>query len=408
MANPRPSFIDIYASMSSLMAQRSTCRRLSVGAVITSEDFRYVYGVGFNGNAAGLPNDCDSDEPGKCGCVHAEVNAVVNCTVGRTVPKIVFCTDLPCVNCAKILINMGGVQQIYYGRDYRIRDSLEVFKKVGIPIEMLRPEVVRKQDGLKCLSSHLPNGCRATTDEQGEWNGYAFHHECPEHGTPLAPCGVCMLHDGVTKGGMMTIKDDCPEHGKNRPGQGMVERSNLESAREGMAAFVVQDQRRAIAAVDRANSEAIERDPQLKTWLQGHVHPELKDVGVYDHYRGGKYVALFVAEFRWFTSPPPSKEGGLLTCKHHGTREPMAVYHSSHAGLGGYHLTFLARGHGYLPIPEGTLFVIYVSMTYGYVLARPLALAGDDSWTDVVDWNGNTDQEPIMRPRFIRREEQQK
>lgn len=81
------------------LAERSTCRRLKVGAVITSPNWRSVYSVGYNGNASGLPNDCDSEEPGKCGCIHAESNAVINCDVPRGMTKVVFTTHLPCTNC---------------------------------------------------------------------------------------------------------------------------------------------------------------------------------------------------------------------------------------------------------------------------------------------------------------------
>jgi deoxycytidylate deaminase len=65
----RPTFEAIYLAFAAQLAQRSTCGRLSVGCVITSTDFRYVYAVGYNGNAAGLKNGCDQDVPGACGCV---------------------------------------------------------------------------------------------------------------------------------------------------------------------------------------------------------------------------------------------------------------------------------------------------------------------------------------------------
>src|SRR3972149_3671485 len=69
MDNPmRPSFSSISMLLAMMMAERSTCKRLQVGCAIVSIDYRYVYGVGYNGNASGLPNHCDSDEVGKCGC----------------------------------------------------------------------------------------------------------------------------------------------------------------------------------------------------------------------------------------------------------------------------------------------------------------------------------------------------
>lgn len=120
-----------------LLAQRSTCKRLQVGTVITSTDFRKVLAVGYNGNATGLPNTCDRDEAGNCGCLHSEENAVINCDSPRSVEKVVFVTHLPCVQCAKRLINLGNVKHIFFGEDYRVRDSVALLEAVGIPVEKL-------------------------------------------------------------------------------------------------------------------------------------------------------------------------------------------------------------------------------------------------------------------------------
>jgi dCMP deaminase len=133
----RPSFEMIYMSLAQNLAKRSTCIRLQVGTVITSTDYRKVLAVGYNGNASGLPNRCDREEPGNCGCLHSEENAVINCDAPRGVEKIVFVTHLPCIACAKRLINLGNVRKIFYANDYRIRDSVEVLKSVGIPVEKL-------------------------------------------------------------------------------------------------------------------------------------------------------------------------------------------------------------------------------------------------------------------------------
>src|SRR6476660_473375 len=122
MANtqkPRPSFPEIYLQLASTLASRSTCKRLNVGTVITSTDFRKVLAVGYNGNATGLPNTCDRDEVGNCGCLHSEENAVINCDSPRNQEKFVFVTHLPCVACAQRLINLGNVRRVYYANDYR-------------------------------------------------------------------------------------------------------------------------------------------------------------------------------------------------------------------------------------------------------------------------------------------------
>ncbi|MEK6705516.1 MAG: hypothetical protein AABZ06_06985 [Bdellovibrionota bacterium] len=136
----RPSFENIYLSLATILAARSTCARLQVGTVITTTDFRKVLAVGYNGNATGLGNACDRDEPGNCGCLHSEENAVINCDAPRFLDKYVFVTHLPCVACAKRLINLGNVKAVYYKNDYRIRDSIKLLQSVGISVEQLISE----------------------------------------------------------------------------------------------------------------------------------------------------------------------------------------------------------------------------------------------------------------------------
>jgi deoxycytidylate deaminase len=35
------------------------------------------------------------------------------------------------------LINLGNVKAIFYGQDYRVKDSIEVLKSVGIKVEQV-------------------------------------------------------------------------------------------------------------------------------------------------------------------------------------------------------------------------------------------------------------------------------
>ena len=137
MATKRPSFDFIYMQLAELMAKRSTCIRLQVGAVITTTDYRKVLAVGYNGNATGLTNACDRAEPGNCGCLHAEDNACTNCDSPRHVEKLVYVTHLPCVTCAKRLINLGNVKKVLYRHSYRKTDSIELLRYRGIEVVQL-------------------------------------------------------------------------------------------------------------------------------------------------------------------------------------------------------------------------------------------------------------------------------
>ena len=133
----RPPFPQIYMDLALRLAERSTCSRLNVGTVITSSDYRKVLAVGYNGNAAGLPNCCDRPDAGNCGCLHSEENAVINCDSPRAIEKHVFVTHLPCAMCAKRLINLGGVKKIFYRTEYRSLESIKLLNSVGIDVVQL-------------------------------------------------------------------------------------------------------------------------------------------------------------------------------------------------------------------------------------------------------------------------------
>jgi len=126
----RPSFVQIYAHIAAVISRRSTCKRLQVGSVVVSSDYTRVLSVGYNGNAKGFYNTCDSDEPGKCGCIHSEINALLKTDYSEK-DKIIFVTDTPCTACAKAIIN-SDIKKVYFLREYRLKDSLDMFEKAGI------------------------------------------------------------------------------------------------------------------------------------------------------------------------------------------------------------------------------------------------------------------------------------
>ena len=76
-ATERIPLYEVYMRMAEELAKRSTCARLQVGTVVTNQALENVLAIGYNGNARGLPNRCDSTVPGSCGCIHSEMNALV-------------------------------------------------------------------------------------------------------------------------------------------------------------------------------------------------------------------------------------------------------------------------------------------------------------------------------------------
>jgi dCMP deaminase len=130
---------EMWMRMAEVAAERGTCRRLKVGAVLVTQDTTHIRAIGYNGNAAGLPNDCDftsHDAAGICGCLHAELNALLK---GRpSALDILFTTHCPCTACAKAIIN-SGVKQVYYRHAYRRSDGYELLLAAGVTVTQLQP-----------------------------------------------------------------------------------------------------------------------------------------------------------------------------------------------------------------------------------------------------------------------------
>jgi dCMP deaminase len=121
---------EVYMRMAEELAKRSTCSRLQVGTVVTDARLENVVAVGYNGNAKGLPNRCDSTVPGNCGCIHSEMNALVKAPGGLR-DKVVFLTDSPCVMCAKLMIN-SGVSHVFFRKLYRDPAGVELLATAGV------------------------------------------------------------------------------------------------------------------------------------------------------------------------------------------------------------------------------------------------------------------------------------
>ena len=126
----RPPLFEVYMRMAEELAKRSTCARLQVGTVITDGRLENVVAIGYNGNARGFPNRCDSDEAGRCGCIHSEMNALVK-SPGQLRNKVAFVTASPCVMCAKLMVQ-AHVSHVFYRERYRVAAGLDVLERGGV------------------------------------------------------------------------------------------------------------------------------------------------------------------------------------------------------------------------------------------------------------------------------------
>ena len=127
--------------LAKMISKRSTCLRLSVGALLT--DIKgIILSVGYNGSPSGLPHcnktNCLDLIPKPCNAVHAEVNAIIHSSIDFRLDKIIFITDTPCFNCSKMLIAFN-IKKIYFLRRYRddLR-SIKLLKEAKVKIHQYK------------------------------------------------------------------------------------------------------------------------------------------------------------------------------------------------------------------------------------------------------------------------------
>ena len=127
--NNRISKADMYLNCAENFAYRSTCLKRKYGAVLVKEDA--VISTGYNGSPRGYENCCDiGDCPrirrklhqgegyGMCRAIHAEANALLNCSREQTMGADLYLAGVnpvdnsvhrakPCPICARTIIQAG-------------------------------------------------------------------------------------------------------------------------------------------------------------------------------------------------------------------------------------------------------------------------------------------------------------
>ena len=107
-----------YLKMAQEWAKLSHCTRKKVGALIVKD--RMIISDGYNGTPSGFENNCE-DENGetKWYVLHAEANAIAKVAQSNesSTGASIFCTHMPCIECAK-LIHQAGITEVYYRIPY--------------------------------------------------------------------------------------------------------------------------------------------------------------------------------------------------------------------------------------------------------------------------------------------------
>ncbi|MDX2128745.1 MAG: dCMP deaminase family protein [Chloroherpetonaceae bacterium] len=142
---------DYFMSVAHLISKRATCERAQIGAVLVRDN--NILATGYNGAPAGLPH-CEgpkcliyksthpdgSVEENCMRTIHAEINAIAQAAKNGTSihGSDIYITASPCMNCLKVLINVG-VKRIYYDKPYKIHNIEELIRLSGVKLIQVSP-----------------------------------------------------------------------------------------------------------------------------------------------------------------------------------------------------------------------------------------------------------------------------
>lgn len=136
---------DYFMSIAFLVRERSTCLRRKVGAIAVRD--KRILATGYNGAPAGMAHCLEAgclrqnlDIPSGqrheiCRGLHAEQNVIIQAAVhGANIAGAdIYCTNHPCVLCAKMLINCG-IRNFYYAEAYPDDLAAAMLAEAGIAV----------------------------------------------------------------------------------------------------------------------------------------------------------------------------------------------------------------------------------------------------------------------------------
>ena len=126
-----------YLRMARIWAENSYCERRKVGALIVKD--KMIISDGYNGTPAGFENVCeDENHLTKPYVLHAEANAITKIARSGTnsAGATLYVTDAPCIECSKLIIQ-SGIKKVFYARQYRLTDGIDLLQRAGIEVHYL-------------------------------------------------------------------------------------------------------------------------------------------------------------------------------------------------------------------------------------------------------------------------------
>lgn len=128
---------EMFMKIAHVVAERGTCPRAKVGAVLVNR-YNTIVSIGYNGQPAGQPH-CDETgcrmEDDHCTAIHAEVNAISKYLwIIGTGPYVLYVTHMPCKKCKEAILNCGTIERVVYDIPYRY-EGPDSFTEGGVLFE---------------------------------------------------------------------------------------------------------------------------------------------------------------------------------------------------------------------------------------------------------------------------------
>jgi dCMP deaminase len=139
----RPSWDEYFMKIAHLVAERSTCLRRKVGAIIVKD--KRIISTGYNGAPRGIAHCLDTgclreklgipsgERQELCRGAHAEQNAIIQAASSGVSMEgaTMYCTTAPCSTCAKMIIN-AGIRRLVLGERYPDSLGESLIEEAGI------------------------------------------------------------------------------------------------------------------------------------------------------------------------------------------------------------------------------------------------------------------------------------
>ena len=124
----KSKYIEAHLKVARIYGELSTANRLQVGCIIVKDD--RIISIGYNGMPSGGSNVCEKDNETKPEVLHAEANAITKLAKSTESGQdaYMFCTDAPCIDCAKLILQ-SGIKEFHYEEDYKNLDGINLLDK---------------------------------------------------------------------------------------------------------------------------------------------------------------------------------------------------------------------------------------------------------------------------------------